>query len=80
MFQNYFTIEKDSNMSKRIVNTIKKFRFEKEMTQQDLADLAGVTRQTIIAIENEKYFPTLELAFKISEIFDKPLDSIFKYE
>ncbi|MFO7971783.1 MAG: helix-turn-helix transcriptional regulator [Desulfobacterales bacterium] len=50
------------------------------MTQQDLADEVGVSRQTIAAIEKEKYSPSLELAFKIARVFDKPLEKVFAYE
>ena len=50
------------------------------MTQQELADLVGVTRQTINAIEAAKYSPSLELAFKISLAFDKPIGEVFKYK
>lgn len=49
------------------------------MTQQDLADKTGVTRQTIVAIENGKYYPTLELAFRIANIFNVPLDEVFTF-
>ena len=50
-----------------------------EMTQQELADQTGVTRQTIVAIENGKYSPTLELAFRISRVFQIPLDEVFSF-
>nr|WP_317046093.1 helix-turn-helix transcriptional regulator [Aquimarina sediminis] len=50
------------------------------MTQQDLAEKVGVTRQTIMAIEKGKYSPSLELAFKIALVFDKPLEEVFKYQ
>ncbi len=50
------------------------------MTQQALAERVGVTRQTIIAIENAKYSPTLELAFQIAQVFGKPLGDVFTYE
>ncbi|HEX2619389.1 MAG TPA: helix-turn-helix transcriptional regulator [Phototrophicaceae bacterium] len=49
------------------------------MTQKELADKVGVTRQTIIAIENAKYFPTLELAFRIAYVFGVPLGDVFFY-
>ncbi|MCB1120029.1 MAG: helix-turn-helix transcriptional regulator [Verrucomicrobiae bacterium] len=63
-----------------ITNQIRTLRFHTgEMTQQQLADRVGVTRQTIIAIEQAKYSPTLELAFKIAEVFDKPLSDVFQY-
>jgi putative transcriptional regulator len=68
-------------MAKCLVsNNIRKLRFNHdEMTQQQLADLVGVTRQTIVAIENEKYSPTLELAFRIALVFSLPLEEIFSY-
>ncbi len=50
-----------------------------EMTQQVLADKTRVTRQTIVAIENGKYSPTLELAFRISRVFNVPLDDVFSF-
>ncbi|MBN1158976.1 MAG: helix-turn-helix transcriptional regulator [Bacteroidales bacterium] len=63
-----------------ITNEIRKFRFlQSEMTQQELAEKVGVTRQTIVAIENEKYSPTLELAFKIARIFNASLEDVFTY-
>lgn len=61
-----------------IVNTIRTQRFMAgEMTQQQLAELAGVTRQTIIAIEANRYAPSLELAFKIAQAFNLPLEEVF---
>jgi putative transcriptional regulator len=63
-----------------ISNTIRKLRFfASEMTQQELADKTGVTRQTIVAIENGKYFPSLELAFRIAHIFKVSLSDVFTY-
>lgn len=63
-----------------ISNTIRRLRFDAgEMTQKDLAEAVGVTRQTIVAIENAKYSPTLELAFKIARAFDRPLEEVFQY-
>ena len=63
-----------------ISNNIRKLRFlHNEMTQQDLAEKVGVTRQTIIAIENAKYAPSLELAFRIAFVFDLPLEEVFIY-
>jgi len=49
------------------------------MTQLELADKTGVTRQTIVAIENGKYFPTLELAFRIARVFNTPLEEVFSF-
>lgn len=64
-----------------IDNTIRRLRFEHdEMTQKALAEAVGVTRQTIIAIENAKYAPTLELAFKIAHVFDAALEDVFIYQ
>jgi len=63
-----------------ISNNIRRLRFNaNEMTQQELADKTGVTRQTIAAIENGKYFPTLELAFRISHVFKTPLEEVFTF-
>ncbi len=63
-----------------ITNNIRKLRFNNhEMTQQELADAVGVTRQTINAIEAAKYSPSLELAFKIAAVFELPLEEVFNY-
>jgi putative transcriptional regulator len=69
-------------MAKALINNnIRKLRFfANEMTQQELADKTGVSRQTIVAIENGKYFPTLELAFRIAHTFNVPLDEVFTFE
>ena len=65
----------------RISNNIRALRFHHgEMTQQELAEKAGVTRQTIIAMEKDKYSPSLELAFRIARIFKVPLEEVFSYE
>jgi putative transcriptional regulator len=62
-------------------NQIRRLRFENgEMTQQELADKAGVTRQTIIAIEAGKYAPSLPLAFKIARTFNVSIEDVFQYE
>lgn len=64
----------------RIENRIRRLRFDAgEMTQKDLAEKVGVTRQTLLAIENSKYFPTLELAFRIARTFGVGLDEVFTY-
>ena len=61
-----------------IQNQIRRLRFDhQEMTQQELANRTGVSRQTIVAIENGKYSPTLELAFAIARIFSVTLDQVF---
>jgi putative transcriptional regulator len=65
----------------RVKNEIRKLRFlNNEMTQQQLADKVGVTRQTIIAMEQGKYSPSLELAFRIALAFGVPLEEVFTYE
>jgi len=62
-------------------NKIRALRYQHgEMTQQALAERVGVTRQTIVAIEKEKYSPSLEAAFKIAAVFGEPLDAVFSYE
>lgn len=64
----------------RISNNIRKLRFfRNEMTQQQLAEKVGVTRQTIIAMEQDKYSPSLELAFRIAHVFGVPLEEVFSY-
>ena len=68
-------------MAKHIQNNIRRLRFDrKEMTQQELADKIGVTRQTVNAIELNKYSPSLEVAFRIADVFGVPLDQVFQYE
>ena len=64
----------------QIANDIRALRFQHgEMTQQDLADRVGVTRQTVNAIEGNKYSPSLEVAFRIARVFDVPLNRVFQY-
>lgn len=64
----------------RVRNDIRRLRFERgEMTQASLADSVGVTRQTVIAIEQGRYSPSLELAFQIAQVFSVPLDEVFQY-
>ena len=64
----------------KVTNSIRALRFAHgEMTQADLAERIGVTRQTVIAIEQGKYSPTLELAFQIAHVFGVPLDEVFQY-
>ena len=63
----------------KINNIIRKLRFEQgEMTQQELANLCGCTRQTIIALEQERYVPSLILAIKIARVFGKTVDDVFQ--
>lgn len=64
----------------KIKNNIRLLRFHHgEMTQEELARRAGVTRQTINAIEAAKYSPSLELAFRIAKVFDEPLEDVFQF-
>ena len=64
-----------------IRNEIRRLRFEhNEMTQAELADRIGVTRQTIIAIEQNKYAPSLEAAFRIAAVFAVPIDAVFRHK
>ncbi|GJM19691.1 MAG: transcriptional regulator [Phycisphaeraceae bacterium] len=64
-----------------VTNRIRERRFHAgEMTQQRLADLIGVSRQTVVAIERAKYSPTLELAFRIAGVFGVPLEEVFAYQ
>jgi putative transcriptional regulator len=65
----------------KVRNNVRKLRFQHdEMTQEQLAEKVGVTRQTIIAIEGGKYAPSLELAFKLALAFGVPLQDVFSYE
>ena len=77
----YIIIEKESDMKKsNIHNNIRKLRFNyDEMTQQMLADKINATRQTIHHIEAGKYSPSLELAFRIANVFKVPLEEVFQY-
>lgn len=64
----------------RIHNQIRRLRFEHgEMTQQELADRVGCTRQTIIVLEKERYVPSLSLAFQIARVFDANIEEVFDY-
>jgi len=65
----------------RVTNRIRALRFAAgEMTQADLADRIGVTRQTVIAIEQGRYSPSLEMAFQIARVFGVGLDEVFEYQ
>ena len=67
--------------STKVTNNIRSLRFANgEMTQAALADKVNVTRQTIIAIEQGKYSPTLELAFQVAQVFNEPLEEVFQYK
>jgi len=61
-------------------NKIKELRLDKNLTQEELAERVGVTRQTIIAIEKGGYVPSLELAFKIARVFQKKIEQVFLYK
>lgn len=64
----------------RIDNDIRRLRFlSGETTQQELAERIGVSRQTLLAVENGKYYPSLELAFRIAAAFEKPLEEVFSF-
>lgn len=68
-------------MAERLTNEIRVLRFHAgEMTQAELGERIGVTRQTIAAIEQGKYSPTLEAAFRIAQVFGVPLDQVFRWE
>jgi putative transcriptional regulator len=65
----------------RIKNRIRRLRFDNnEMTQEELGDKVGCTRQTIIALEQNKYVPSIELAFRVAKAFGVPLEEVFQYE
>lgn len=61
-------------------NTLKVFRAQNNLTQDQLAQELGVSRQTVVAIENNKYLPSLGLAFEIAKIFDTSIENIFTYK
>ena len=64
----------------RVTNSIRALRFARaEMTQAELAERVGVTRQTVIAIEQGRYSPSLEMAFQIAHVFGVPLVDVFQY-
>jgi putative transcriptional regulator len=64
-----------------VKNCIRRLRFDhNEMTQEELAKLAGCTRQTIIALEQGKYVPSIELAFRIAKSFAVPLEEVFQFD
>lgn len=66
--------------STKVTNQIRALRFaNSEMTQAELANRVGVTRQNVIAIEQGKYSPSLEVAFKMARIFDVPIENVFQY-
>ena len=65
----------------RINNRIRRLRFDhNEMTQEELANRVGCTRQTIIALEQNKYVPSIELAFRVAKAFEVHLEEVFQYQ
>ena len=66
-------------MKSPLSNTIRELRAARSMTQQELAEMISVTRQTVIAIEGDKYSPSLEVAFRIAHVFGVPLEQVFQY-
>ncbi len=65
----------------KVINRIRRLRFDhNEMTQEELANRVGCTRQTIIALEQGKYIPSIELAFRVARAFSVPLEEVFQYE
>ena len=65
----------------RIKNRIRRLRFDQnEMTQEELSNRVGCTRQTIIALEQNKYVPSIELAFRVARAFGVPLEEVFQHE
>jgi putative transcriptional regulator len=67
-------------MSERVVNCVHEFRAKAGVTQEELAEAVGVTRQTVIAIEKGNYTPSVLLALKIAKYFKRPLEDIFSHE
>ncbi|SFG61536.1 helix-turn-helix transcriptional regulator [Sporolactobacillus nakayamae] len=66
--------------SQQLTNRIAVLRAERKMTQKDLAEKAGVSRQTILSLENKKYSPSLVLAFKIAKVLDVAITQVFQYK
>ncbi|WP_085339684.1 helix-turn-helix transcriptional regulator [Aquidulcibacter paucihalophilus] len=64
----------------RVLNQIRQLRIQAGLTQQELANLVGATRQTILAIEAEKYAPSLELAFRMARALSVPFETLFQFE
>ena len=76
-----FAVATDPMAQTPFTNDIRTLRFlAREMTQGDLGDKVGVTRQTIAAIEQGKYSPSLEVAFRIAHVFGKPLEEVFQWQ
>ena len=64
----------------RVLNQIRQLRIQAGLTQQELANFVGATRQTILAIEAEKYAPSLELAFRMARALSVPFETLFQFE
>jgi putative transcriptional regulator len=65
----------------KVINSIRRLRFNhNEMTQEELANCVSCTRQTIIALEQNKYVPSIELAFRVARAFNVPLEEVFQYK
>lgn len=80
MYYNCFITGGGTDVKSHVSNHVRKLRFESgEMTQQALAEKVGVTRQTVIAIEAGKYAPSLEVAFRMAEVFKVTLDEVFEF-
>lgn len=62
------------------MNTLREYRTRHELTQEELANRLGITRQTVIAMEKGNYNPSLELAFKIAKLFNVKIEDIFLYD
>lgn len=73
-------MESELDMSPEVKNRIKEFRTERGWTQQELAKMAGVSRQSINSIERNRYVPSLPLALEFARLFDCPTDDIFTLE
>jgi putative transcriptional regulator len=70
----------DSQKKNRLKNRLVVLRAERGWTQQDVAERVGVSRQTIISLEKNKYTPTLVLAFELAHLFEKDIHEIFQYQ
>jgi putative transcriptional regulator len=67
-------------IQEQVSNTVSSLRHKRELTQDELATLVGVTRQTVIAIEKGNYVPSVLLALKLSKVFKKPVEEVFRLE
>ncbi len=67
-------------MKKKLISHLKEYRINKEISQQELADMVDVRRETIIRLEKSAYNPSLQLAMDIANIFDVPVEKLFEFE